>query len=64
MIPLDFKGRIYVEFGTCWSRAIIKNNYFYRVEANANAQVIDYLQGAKIKISGNARIVYNPKTIH
>ena len=34
------------------------------VEANANAQVVDCLQGAKIKISGNARIVYNPKNIY
>jgi hypothetical protein len=33
--------------------------------ASANAQVVDStLSGARIKISGNARIVYNPKTIH
>ncbi len=29
-----------------------------------NVQVVDCLQGAKIKISGNARIVYNPKSLH
>jgi hypothetical protein len=34
------------------------------VVARGNAQVVDYLQGAKIKISGNARIVYNPKGIN
>jgi hypothetical protein len=34
------------------------------VEAYGNVQVVDSLQGAKIQISGNARIVYNPKTIH
>ena len=33
------------------------------VVANANVQVVDMLQGAKIKISGNARIVYMPKNI-
>ena len=34
------------------------------VRAYGNVQVVDYQQGAKIQISGNARIVYNPKTIH
>ena len=34
------------------------------VIAWGNAQVVDLLQGAKIKISENARIVYNPKTIN
>ncbi len=34
------------------------------VVARGNAQVVDLLQGAKIKISGNARIVYMPKSIH
>ena len=34
------------------------------VEARENVQVVDYLQGSKIKISGNARIVYMPKNIN
>ncbi len=34
------------------------------VVANANVQVVDCLQGAKIQISGNARVVCNPKSIH
>ena len=36
------------------------------VEARGNAQIVDCLAGAngRIKISGNARIVHNPKTIH
>ena len=34
------------------------------VEARGNVQVVDYLQGAKIKISGNLRIVYLPKNIY
>jgi hypothetical protein len=33
------------------------------VEANANAQIVDRSYGHKIKISGNARIVYMPKSI-
>ena len=33
------------------------------VVASSNVQVVDYLQGSKIKISGNARIVYLPKGI-
>ena len=168
LIPLDFKGRIYVEFGTFYNPAIVRNHYYYRVEAwenssvvargnssvearenssvvarenssvearenssvvawenssvearenssvvawenssvvawenssvearenssvvarenssvvawenssvearenssvvaSSNVQVVDCLQGAKIKINGNARIVYNPKNIH
>ena len=33
------------------------------VVGSANAQIVDMLQGAKIKITGNARIVYMPKNI-
>ncbi len=34
------------------------------VEAWGNTQVTDCLNGGKIKVSGNARIVYYPKNIH
>ena len=112
MIPLDFKGRIYIEFGTYYDPAIVRNKYYYRVEAcgnssveacgnssvvawenssvvawgissvvargnssvvacgnssvvaSANAQIVDRLNGGRIEITGNARIVYMPKTIH
>jgi hypothetical protein len=71
-IPLDFKGRIFIEFGTAWEPAVVRNNYCRRVvargnssvEASANAQVLDRLDGGRIEITGNARIVYMPKTIH
>ena len=33
------------------------------VEANANVQVVDYSLNGKIKVSGNARIVYMPKSL-
>ena len=40
MIPLDFKGRIYIEFGTYFYPAIVKNKYYYRVEACGNSSVV------------------------
>ena len=104
MIPLDFKGRIYIGFGDRFKPAIVNNRYELsvvawenssvvawenssvvawenssveawensRVEARGNSsvvargnvQVLDCLVGGKIEISGNARIVYNPKNIH
>ena len=94
-IPLDFKGRIYIDGGTPYNRIIVRNKYYYcvvargnssvvawdnssvvargnssvvardnsSVVANANAQIVDRSCGHKIKISGNARIVYMPKSI-
>ena len=95
LIPLDFKGRIYIEFGTSWNPAVVRNKYCLKVVArenssvvawenssvvamenssvvargnssvvaSANAQVVDRLSGGRIEITGNARIVYMPKTI-
>ena len=142
-IPYDFAGRIYIEFGNYWDKAIVRKRYRQRVVArenssieawgnssvearenssveawgnssvvarenssvearenssvvawgnssvvawgnssiearenssvearenssvvaNANAQVVDRLRGGRIEITGNARIVYMPKTI-
>ena len=79
MVPLDFKGRIYIEFGTYYHPAFVKNKYYRRVVAfgnssvvafgkssvagSGNAQICDRLSGGRIEISGNARIVYMPKSI-
>ena len=127
MIPIDFSGRIYIEFGTYYAPAIVIKKYGKSVvamenssveawgnssvvargnssvvarenssvvawgnssvvawgnssvvarenssvvalenssvEGNGNAQIIDRLKGGKIEITGNARIVYMPKTI-
>jgi len=142
-IPLDFKGRIYIDGGKPYNRIIVRNKYYYcvvacdnssveargnssveawdnssvvarenssvvargnssveawdnssvvacdnssvvawdnssvvacdnssvvarensSIVANANAQIVDRSCGHKIKISGNARIVYMPKSI-
>lgn len=79
-IPLDFKGRIYIEFGSTLAPAIVDNKFYLPVEALGNSsvvawgnssveawgnvQVLDRLRSGKIKISGNARIIYNPKNIY
>ena len=118
-MPDDFAGRIYIEFGTTWNKAVVNKKYRNSVVArenssvvargnssvvarenssvvaqenssveawgnssvvawgnssvvaqenssvvgNANAQVVDMLLGGRIEITGNARIVYMPKTI-
>ncbi|HWS31020.1 MAG TPA: hypothetical protein VN512_13020 [Clostridia bacterium] len=112
MIPADFAGRIYIEFGTWNNRAVVNKRYGRSVMArgnssvvawenssvvargnssvvawenssveargnssveargnssvvaSANAQIVDRLNGGRIEITGNARIVYMPKTIH
>ena len=87
MIPDDYKGRIYIEFGTPWNKAVVSKRYYRSVvargnssvvargnssvvargnssvEARGNVQVVDRLRGGRIEITGNARIVYMPKTI-
>ena len=95
MIPDDFAGRIYIEFGTYWNKAIVRKRYKKSVvlrgnssaelwenssavlrenssavlwenssaEASGNSQIVDRLYGGRIEITGNARIVYMPKTI-
>ena len=127
-IPLDFKGKIYIEFGTYYDKAIVRNKYYYSVvawgnssveawgnssvvargnssvvarenssveamenssvearenssvvarenssvvarenssvEAGGNSQIVNRQYNGKIKISGNARIVYMPKNIN
>ena len=40
MIPLDFKGRIYIEFGDCFKPAIVNNCYGLSVVARGNSSVV------------------------
>lgn len=71
-IPNDFKGRIYIAFGTRYNPAAVNRKFYCSVvargnssvEADGNSQIVNCLNGGKINISGNARIVYNPKNIH
>ena len=79
LIPDDFAGRIYIEFGTYWDKAIVRKRYKKSVVArgnssveargnssvvaDGNSQIVDRLYGGRIEITGNARIVYMPKTI-
>ena len=54
-IPLDFKGRIYIEFGTYSNPAIVKNQYYYTVEAYDNSTV---------EARGNSTVrAYNNSTV-
>ena len=39
-IPTDFQGRIYIEFGTWFKRAIVSKRYPFRVVARGNSSVV------------------------
>ena len=39
MIPDDFKGRIYIEFGTYFNRAVLNRRFYRRVVARENSSV-------------------------
>ncbi len=52
-IPLDFKGRIYIEFGTIWDKAIVKNRYCCPVEA---------MENSSIEAKGNSSVVARGKS--
>ena len=63
-IPLDFKGRIYIEFGTYWDKAIVKNKYYYSVVARGNSSVeargnssIEAWGNSSVEARGNSSIV-------
>ena len=40
MIPDDFSGRIYIEFGTYWDKAIVRKRYKKSVVARENSSVV------------------------
>ena len=39
-IPESFKGRIYIEFGTWYNKAVVNKKYYYRVVALGNSSVV------------------------
>ena len=54
-IPLDFKGRIYIEFGTFRNKAIVKNRYYSSVEARENSSVVA-LGNSSVVAWGNSSV--------
>ncbi|MBE6147442.1 MAG: hypothetical protein E7168_03815 [Firmicutes bacterium] len=54
-IPLDYKGRIYIEFGTDWNRAILKNKYYWPVEARENSSV-EAWENSSVVAWGNSSV--------
>lgn len=62
-IPVDYNGRIIIKFGTPDKRAVVNKKYLRSVVAWGNSQVVDVHRRGNIKVSGNARIVYNPDNI-
>ena len=55
-IPLDFKGRIYIEFGTYWDKAIVKNKYYYSVVARRNSSV-EAWENSSVEAWGKSSVV-------
>nr|DAU67709.1 MAG TPA: hypothetical protein [Caudoviricetes sp.] len=56
MISLNFKGRIYIEFGTYFNRAIVKNNYYNRVVARENSTV-EARENSSVEARENSSVV-------
>ena len=57
---VEARGNSSVE---AWGNSSVVARENSSVVANANVQVVDRLRGGRIEITGNARIVYMPKTI-
>ena len=55
MIPLDFEGRIYIEFGTRWNEAIVRNKYIQSVVAYENSSV-EARGNSSVEARGNSSV--------
>lgn len=55
MIPLSFKGRIYIEFGTSFIPAIVRNEYTYRVVARGSSSVVAW-ENSSVEAWGNSSV--------
>lgn len=78
-VAADFDDRVIIKFGTSYNRAVVNRRFKYSVEAHdnssvvargnssveawGNSQVVDDSRHYNIKVSGNARIVYNPSNV-
>ena len=70
-VPADFHGRILIKFGTRFDWAVLNRKFEKAhvvawgnssVVARGSTQVVAASERAQVRVSGNARIVYNPKT--
>jgi hypothetical protein len=55
MIPDNYSGRIYVEFGTVWNRAIVNRRFAKRVVAYENSSVVAY-GNSSVEAYGNSSV--------
>jgi hypothetical protein len=55
-IPLDFKGRIYIDGGTPYNRIIVRNKYLHSVEARGNSSV-EARGNSSVEAWGNSSVV-------
>ena len=55
-IPLDFKGKIYIQFGTYYTPAIVRNNYYRKVVARGNSSV-EAWGNSSVEAWGNSSVV-------
>ena len=56
MIPLDFKGKIYIEFGDRFSPAFVKNKYYSSVVAWENSSVVAW-ENSSVVARENSSVV-------
>lgn len=64
MIPDDFKGRIYIEFGTYFNRAVLNRRFYRRVVAWENSSVeawenssVVARENSSVEATGNVQVV-------
>ena len=62
-IPLDFKGRICIEFGDYWNPAVVKNKYYRTVRAYNNSTV-EACGNSTVEAYNNSTVrAYNNSTV-
>ena len=55
-IPTNYKGRIYIEFGTAWNKAIVKKRYYRSVVARENSSV-EARENSSVEARENSSVV-------
>ena len=62
-IPLDFKGRIYIEFGTYWDKAVVRNKYNSSVVAWGNSSVKAYGNSSVVAWDNSSVVAYGNSSV-